>query len=62
MTAYTKIYLSNTIQLFEDEIHDLEVWSAFNKDQYHEEIQTIKQAVLRLKTVKRETEEHDKNK
>ncbi len=53
---YDKGFLRDTIQIIRDELHDLELWSFYNKDIYTDEIITIRTAVEALRT----KEEHDR--
>lgn len=47
---YDKKYLKTTLTILLADIEDLEKWASHNVDQYSDEIQALKSAVMRIQS------------
>ncbi len=56
---YDEKFLEDTITGLKDHIKDLFMWSAYNKDEFNEEIAEIQLAIDKLETLKHKREGRD---
>jgi hypothetical protein len=45
---YDKSFLNDTLYLLHEQLHDLDLWSVYNKDKYSDEICEIKKSFKEL--------------